>query len=108
MAYHVSSREPAEALFNEAFYRGWQAEVCPTNGPRSVVRAASSAQGMLSAALPAGEYTLTLRYRTPGMGAAWTAFTTGVLLLALWAGGTLTRQRRRGPSRDRGQGDARG
>jgi hypothetical protein len=96
LSYRVSSDVPAVALFNEAFYRGWRAEVCLTNGPCSTVRVAGSKQGLLSASLPSGDYTLALTYHTPGMRVGWVAFASAVSLLVLWVGGTLTLRRRRG------------
>ena len=59
------------------------------------LRAAGSKQGLLSASLPSGDYTLALTYHTPGMGAGWVAFASAVSLLVLWVGGTLTLRRRR-------------
>ena len=65
---HVAGVQPAQLTLRESAAAGWQAWV---DGHE--VEAAANDTGMLVVALPAGEHTVELRYRQPGL-------TTGLLL----------------------------
>ncbi len=63
--YSVHLTKPASVVVNETWFPGWDGVIAPAQGPRRAI-SASSVEGILRAwNLPAGDYTLTTRFRTP-------------------------------------------
>lgn len=85
LTYAVTASQPQTMSFNEAYYPGWQAEVCASANRCTAVAVSSGTAGELRVEVPAGRSTVTLRYETPGQTAAWIAFGVGLLGLSVWS-----------------------
>lgn len=81
LKYQISSEEPFEAVLNEAYYAGWQAQVCDASTCRALSPSRGN-DGLIQVSLPDGEYTLELLYRAPGRDTGWAAFALGNLVMA--------------------------
>lgn len=95
LVYDVKASRPNTTLsFNEAYYPGWQAEVCGSAGGCVLTAVRAGTAGELRLDVPKGRSTVTLRYETPGLATAWFAFAGGVLGLLIWpiVGSTLRRR----------------
>lgn len=90
----VQLREPALVVRSEAFMPGWRVTAVPVGGGESRVLPVV-ADGLVQAVhVPAGRYTLSFRYRPPGLDLGLAA--TGAGLAALAVVGLLWVRRRRG------------
>ncbi len=93
--YQVSTGSAVSALFNEAYFQGWQATACFAAGECVGIEVSRSSWGLVGADLPSGEYTLDLDYVTPGRTAGWIAFGFGIALALALTGGAIVRNRAR-------------
>ncbi|PVU82107.1 hypothetical protein DDP54_02760 [Cellulomonas sp. WB94] len=84
MTYDVVSQADTTVSFNEAFYPGWQAEVCTDKSSCSAATPLRGRAGEVRLDVPRGRSTVTLRYILPGLTAAWLAFATGLAGLFVW------------------------
>lgn len=85
LVYNVSAPHPNTALsFNEAYYPGWQAEVCTKTRGCSRTGVRVGAAGEVRLVVPEGQSTVTLRYSLPGLTTAWFAFGGGLGGLLMW------------------------
>lgn len=95
LVYDVTAPQPHTALsFNEAYYPGWQAEVCTTADGCAMTAVRGGAAGEVRLDVPQGHSTVTLRYEMPGLATAWFAFGGGLAGLLIWpiVGSTLRRR----------------
>ena len=98
-AFSVSAPRPLTAVLNEAYYPGWTARACADEC--AALRVGASPEGLLELALPAGEYRLSIEYRTPGRGAGWLLFAAGgaCCVVATAVSGFVRRSRTSAPGR---------
>ena len=98
-AFSVSAPRPLTAVLNEAYYPGWTARACADEC--AALRVGASPEGLLELALPAGEYRLSIEYRTPGRGAGWLLFAAGAAccVVATAVSGFVRRSRTSAPGR---------
>lgn len=93
--YDVDAATDSEVSFNEAFYRGWSLQACETGGGACTdLEVRAGAGGQVVSDVPAGEWELALRYRLPGVAAAWVVAGVGLLGTLGWSALTLVRRRR--------------
>lgn len=88
-SYDVVADRRVDVMANEAWYTGWQAELCSSDGACAAVETARGVAGQLTMTVPEGSWRLNLEYRLPGWTVAWAAFAGGVIaaaLLGVWAG----------------------
>jgi hypothetical protein len=78
LAYEITTDEAEPAILNEAYYPGWSATACVSDGVCSAVETTRSDLGVVRLDLPEGEYVLELTYRTPGRSVSWVLFALGV------------------------------
>lgn len=84
LRYEVDLAEAAVIDLNETHYPGWSARLCGAqDGDCSDTAVAMGPVGNVAVSIPAGRWTLDLRYSTPGMALGWLAFAAGVALLAI-------------------------
>jgi hypothetical protein len=89
--YDVSADQLMTVGMNESYYPGFKITACPVDegggAPGCIALDSRMAQGgFVTFDVPAGEWTVTAQYVTPGMGVAWGAFWAGVCMLVAWAG----------------------
>jgi len=88
-SYDVVADTRVDVMANEAWYEGWQAQLCSPEGACTAVETARGASGQLTMSVPEGSWRLTLEYRLPGWTVAWAVFAGGVIataLLGVWSG----------------------
>lgn len=94
--YRVSLESATVVDLNEAFFPGWEAEVCTDTNECLPLTPESSPYGTVQLSLPSGNYDLSLHYSTPGKQTGWLLFFLGVLGLvgaAMTAGIVHSRRR---------------
>lgn len=96
--YHVSAPIASTGFFNEAYFKGWDAQLCVNGRNCSALTPTQSTLGIVRIDLPVGDYTLTMRYLTAGRAVGWVLFGVGVLVVfgcsvALNSGSSLVRGR---------------
>jgi hypothetical protein len=82
LRYEVSASHPTTAVLNEAYYAGWTAEACNSDGCKTL-DASRSVDGLIGVSLPTGNYALHVQYHAPGRTEGWVFFAVGVAVLAL-------------------------
>jgi hypothetical protein len=81
----VVSGQSFTAVFNEAFFIGWEGRACNQEKLCRKVNIESDSNGLVSLQLDKGTYNLELSYKTPGRNFAWFLFWLGVFAMGLYA-----------------------
>lgn len=102
LVYEVSTPTTTGVLLNEAYYVGWSALLVDANGRATTVEPSMGPGGVIALILPAGEWRLSLIYRTPLGGPANVLAALGLIAMAgalAPAVRTRVRPRRADPAR---------
>lgn len=78
--YRVAASSKKSGFLNEAYFAGWDAEICTKKGRCSHLDTAQSSLGVIRIALPTGQYDLRLAYHTAGREVGWILFGLGGLI----------------------------
>jgi len=95
--YEIDAARGTLVLFNEAFYPGWSATLCPSDGgPCTNAEPSQASSGLVLVEIPAGSWDVSLDYTTPGLRLAYAGFGVGLAAMvasALVVGRGANRQR---------------
>jgi len=91
--YDVRTETAGEVSFNEAFYEGWTLGACSPEGDCTDLAVRSGVGGQVVADVPAGDWSLALRYRLPGVATAWALAAAGLVGAVGWSAAILVRPR---------------
>jgi hypothetical protein len=83
ISYDVTTDTGRTVILNEAYYDGWHATACDSDGACSDLTPVRSSLGVVQIDLPAGDYVLELEYRTPGRAISWVLFALGAFTALL-------------------------